>query len=74
MISAFVSQIKSNDKIDILTDRIIRRDDYLGKYKNMTYLGGFNPGNYFFLLGLVKNYRMVVVLGANVLDWIPILP
>jgi polysaccharide pyruvyl transferase WcaK-like protein len=68
MISAFVSQIKSNDNIDILTDRIIRRDDYLGKYKNVAYLDGLNPGNYFYLLGLVKNYRTVVVLGADVLD------
>ena len=46
MLSAFVSQIKTNEIIDIFTDRIIRRDDYLGKYKNVAYLGGFIPGIY----------------------------
>ena len=68
MVSAFVSLTKPNEKIDILTSEGIRRDDYLGRYPNISYLNAFKTGNYFRLLSLTREYKRMVVLGADVLD------
>ncbi|HTR80594.1 MAG TPA: polysaccharide pyruvyl transferase family protein [Bacteroidota bacterium] len=68
MVKAFVSQYGKDVKIDIFTPKIIRREDYLGDYPNVGYVGGFKIGNYFYFIKVIKKYKCVAVFGADVLD------
>ncbi|MDR6809228.1 polysaccharide pyruvyl transferase WcaK-like protein [Dyadobacter sp. BE34] len=68
MITSFIKNFSNDRPVTVLTYNVIHRPDYLDKFGNVSYAGGFRDLNYLKLFGLMREHSEVLVIGADIMD------
>lgn len=68
MITSFIHNFSESKPVSILTKNLIRRDDFLGGFNNVSYQSGFGEVSYSDLLMTLKEHSQLFAIGADIMD------
>lgn len=69
MVTSFIENFSGGKPVTIFTHEVIERPDYLSKYPNIRFQGGFGGfWNYILVLKVLSKHSIVYVIGADIMD------